>query len=283
MLASGLLAFPNEIVAQGSAVEKVVRESNVGLAGRRLGLLLVGHGTRDARGVSEFLALADQVAGRLPNVLVRPGFLEFSAPTVGDAVEAIASRGVDSMVVVPALLFAAGHAKRDIPRVIKEALLGRSEVPFVRAEHFGTHEQLIELSHRRYQEATSELARISDDETMLLLIGRGSRDRDANAEMLEFSKLRQHLGNLPHVTTAFFAMADPSFELTIQELQRRPFRRIVVQPHLLFFGQIMAQIVDRVNAANLQKSDQEWVVCEHLGRSSWLAQVVIDRFIQALT
>jgi sirohydrochlorin ferrochelatase len=210
--------------------------------------------------------------------------LELSQPTIGEAVEAIASHGVDSLVVVPALLFAAGHAKRDIPCAIEEALVGRRlDVPFVQSLHFGTHEGLIQLSRQRYLEATSQLAQIPDDETMLLLIGRGSRDSDATAEMLEFSKLRQHLGSLRHVTTAFFAMAEPSFEVTLQELQQRPFRRIVVQPHLLFFGEIMAQIVDRVKVANRQKSDQQWVVCEHLGLSSWLAQVVVDRFMQALT
>ena len=86
-------------------MENVVRESNMARRGQRLGLLLVGHGTRDARGVSEFLSLADQVAGRLPNVFVRPGFLELAEPTIRDAVEAITSRGVDAIVVVPALIF----------------------------------------------------------------------------------------------------------------------------------------------------------------------------------
>ena len=264
-------------------MENVVRKSHMARRGKRLGLLLVGHGTRDAGGVSEFLALADQVAGRLPNVLVRPGFLELAEPSIRDAVEAITSRNVDAIVVVPALLFAAGHAKRDIPCAIDEALAGGREVPYVQAQHLGTHEQLIALSHRRFQKATSHLAPIPDDETMLLLIGRGSRDKDANAEMLEFSKLRQRRCGSRHVTTTFFAMAAPSFEVTIQDLQQRPFRRIVVQPHLLFSGQIMAQIVAMVGQANRRTSDQVWIICEHLGPSSWLAGVVVDRFMQALT
>ena len=147
-------------------MENVVRESNMARRGQRLGLLLVGHGTRDARGVSEFLSLADQVAGRLPNVFVRPGFLELAEPTIRDAVEAITSRGVDAIVVVPALLFAAGHAKRDIPQAMDELLAGGREIPHVQAQHLGTHEHLIALSRRRFQEATSDLAPIPDDETM---------------------------------------------------------------------------------------------------------------------
>ena len=213
-------------------VENVIHQSRAALRGQRLGLLLVGHGTRDARGVGEFLTLADKVARYLPDILVRPGFLELADPTVRDGIEAIAAHGVETIVVVPALLFAAGHIKRDIPRAIDEVLCDQP-VPYVQAQHLGTHERLIALSQQRYREATSHLTPIPDDETMLLLIGRGSQDGYANAEMLEFSELRQHQDGLRHVTTTFFAMAEPSFEVTIQELQQRPFRRIVVQPHLL--------------------------------------------------
>ena len=282
VLSRRLFSFFNQLLRRNPPVDSVDFESNMALRGKRPGLLLVGHGTRDARGVSEFLSLADQVAGRLPNVLVRPGFLELAVPSIRDAVEDIGSGDVDVMVVVPALLFAAGHAKRDIPRAVDDAL-GQLQLPCVQAQHFGTHEQLIALSHRRFLDATSHLPSIPDDLTMLLLIGRGSRDEDAKAEMLEVSRLRQQLSGVRHVTTSFFAMSDPGLEVTIADLQQRPFRRIVVQPHLLFYGQIMAQIADMVTAANLQSSDQEWVGCEHLGPSSGLAQVVVNRFMQALT
>jgi hypothetical protein len=44
----------------------------------------------------------------------------------------------------------------------------------------------------------------------------------------------------------------------------------------------MAQIVARVGRANRETSDQEWLLSEHLGLSSWLAREVVDRFMQAL-
>jgi len=44
----------------------------------------------------------------------------------------------------------------------------------------------------------------------------------------------------------------------------------------------MAQIVARIGQANRETFDQEWLRSEHLGPSSWIARVVVDRFMQAL-
>lgn len=259
----------------------------IGDAARRLGcqrpgLLLVGHGTRDARGVAEFLAVAELVDQRLPGVLVRPCFLELAEPSIDATITEMMSGEIDVLVVVPVLLFAAGHAKQDIPRAIEASLRGHEEIPYIQAPHLGTHAQMIALSASRYQQATSQLAPVAADETMLLLVGRGSRDRAATAEMREFSQLRQHLGALPHVAIAFFAMAEPGLEATMRELRQQPFRRIVVQPHLLFQGQILDQIADLVREADRQTPDQGWVVCEHLGPSACLADALVDRFLEAL-
>ncbi|MEE3220587.1 MAG: CbiX/SirB N-terminal domain-containing protein, partial [Planctomycetota bacterium] len=79
------------------------------------GLLLVGHGTRSSRGRDELLTTANAVGSRM-EIVVEPAFLELTEPTIDDAVTRLADRGVRRMTVMPLLLFAAGHAKRDIPR-----------------------------------------------------------------------------------------------------------------------------------------------------------------------
>src|SRR5664279_5076003 len=81
----------------------------------RPALLVVGHGTRSAAGVAEFIALVDRVRFRAGGLPVGGGFIELSRPPLTDAVSQLVAAGERHFGVVPLVLVAAGHAKGDIP------------------------------------------------------------------------------------------------------------------------------------------------------------------------
>src|SRR5436190_70542 len=87
-----------------------------------LGLLLVGHGTRDSAGLAEFRELHRLLVERAGELPVESCFLELAEPNISAGIEALLARGVRQIVVAPLLLFAAGHAKRDIPEGVADAL-----------------------------------------------------------------------------------------------------------------------------------------------------------------
>ena len=86
------------------------------------GLLLVGHGTVDPCGSTEFMETAADVARVCGGVPVEPCFLELAEPDIQTGVARLAQRGVKHLTVAPLLLFAAGHAKHDIPRGVAAAV-----------------------------------------------------------------------------------------------------------------------------------------------------------------
>ena len=90
----------------------------------RRGLLLVGHGTRDDQGRSEFMRTAELVAQRAPHLFVEPCYLELARPAIGEGVQRLADRGAIRLTVSPLLLFRAGHAKCDIPFAVRHAIEG---------------------------------------------------------------------------------------------------------------------------------------------------------------
>ena len=155
------------------------------------GVLLVGHGTRDAVGKSELLELARKVAQRLV-VPVEPCFLELCAPTIDEAVERLLRSGRQHVLVAPVLLFAAEHAKCDVPAAVDAALDNRA----VRHQtvHLGCHPKIVELSARRCREAVEIDHSVDQRDTLVLLVGRGSQDQDAIAEMHHFVQLRAAQG-----------------------------------------------------------------------------------------
>ena len=281
---------------------------------RSQGLLLVGHGTADSAGIAEFQSLAEQIAARWQLGQVAVGFLEFAEPTIAEGVNQIAQSGAESFLVMPLLLFEAGHARRDIPQAIARAVSGvprwsqptpdagvddNQTVPYVwnQASPLECHRAVVQLSERRYHEALEQANRsqISPSEpirkptTHLVLVGRGSRDAEASAKMREFSALRAATTPDVEITTCFYAMAEPSLETVLNDLADRlptnlptdRCHRIVVQPHLLFQGRLVDAIADRVNATAKRRGDIDWVITEHLGPDPLLADAVIEICQQA--
>ncbi len=110
---------PRRAVASPSLTPHKIMSSYESAAAAEVGLLLVGHGTREPAGVNEFLTVAKLVAERFPQGPVESSFLELATPTIGEGVARLAQQGVRRVVVAPVILFAAGHIRRDIPAAVR--------------------------------------------------------------------------------------------------------------------------------------------------------------------
>ncbi len=184
------------------------------------GLLLVGHGSRDPEGVEEFLATVRLVAQGAAGRPAEPCFLEFARPTIAEGFATLARRGVRTVVVVPTLLFSAGHVQRDIPAAVAAIAADYPNLSVEQTEHLGCHEALVELSKLRYFEALAGLRSMSAQETALVMVGRGSHDAQATAEMLHFVELRRLAASAAHIYASFIAMADPPLEHVLAQVAR---------------------------------------------------------------
>lgn len=243
------------------------------------GLLLIGHGTRDRKGQAEFFELASRVQARLPHVSCEACSLEFAEPTIADGLSRLAERGVIRVTAMPLLLFAAGHVQQDIPAALARASsrTGGIEVDLVGC--LGCHPALVELSARRFEEAMDATSSSEDRDggagTLLLMVGRGSHDTQANAEMIRFAHLRSQRTPLGGVEVCYAAMAEPSLEQGLEHASQSPFDRIVVQPHLLFRGELLQQVRRAVEVRRAKRGKQ-WFVTEHLGPHDLVVDAVLQ-------
>ena len=80
--------------------------------------MLCGHGSRSEPAVAEFANLVFRLKSLLPNIPIEFGYLEFAKPIISDGLDKLREAGVTEIVALPAMLFAAGHAKNDIPSVL---------------------------------------------------------------------------------------------------------------------------------------------------------------------
>ena len=68
--------------------------------------------------MTQFHDMVQKLTDRLPNYDVESGFLEFANPVINVGLDKLRDKGVDKIIAVPGMLFAAGHAKNDIPSVL---------------------------------------------------------------------------------------------------------------------------------------------------------------------
>ncbi|MCE9547310.1 MAG: sirohydrochlorin chelatase [Planctomycetia bacterium] len=245
----------------------------------RDGLLLIGHGTRSLAGQEELRTAATRVAALSPGSLVQPCFLELAEPSIAKGMALAYRAGVRRLTVAPLLTFAAGHANRDIPLAVATAAAEYSDFEIVgQTLPLLCHEAMLWLSELRYRQALSGLPPVPAAETMLVMIGRGSSEPAATAEMHRFAGLRCQRTPVGRLEVGFMAMQKPSLEDVLERASGATgMRRIVVQPHLLFQGELLQEIREAVLCAASTNPSRQWIVVPHLGPGWPLARAIVDR------
>ena len=253
------------------------------------GVVVVGHGTANPVGAAETKNIVAQVDAILPNIPVELGYLEVIEPTIEMAVERLAARGCKKVVALPILLFAAGHAKQDVPQALQEAV-ARQGLSVTQADPLGLHEQVISLARRRFYEAIEGLAPIEGGSEALLVIGRGSSDPTASHQLWGF--VRSTYSSMVRVAKhrfaiSFVAAAKPTMSEAVDQLMleingRPSVRRVVLHPHLLFHGHVENQVEKYLEKAQSQFPSVEWVKVARLGAAPEVADALVDRGLRYL-
>lgn len=241
------------------------------------GVLLIGHGTRSAAGQAEFQAFTRLLAEAIRPVPVAPAFLELCEPDIAAGVAALCERGVRTILAQPLLLFSAGHAKSDIPSALRAALAAWPDVRLRLAGTLDCVPPLVELAVLRAAEAVGQSSALTAEEQALVYVGRGSRDPLANAELARFARLRWEAAPTGWLQVAYAAMTQPDVPAAIDACARLGFRRILVQPHLLFAGELLDAVAGCAQHAAKTWPRIEFQMLPQLGVHSLLATAVQQR------
>jgi sirohydrochlorin cobaltochelatase len=151
--------------------------------GGPIGVMICGHGSRNRQAVTEFAQLAEGLRRLLPDVPVEYGYLEFARPILRDGLDSLRAQGVKRVLAVPGMLFAAGHAKNDIPSVLNR-YAAETGLRIDYGRELGVDLKMIQAAGARIREALDSANARSEvplAETLLVVVGRGSSDPDANS------------------------------------------------------------------------------------------------------
>jgi len=249
-------------------------------------LLLAAHGTTDQAGVDAFAALAGRV-GQLAaadGARVAGGFIELSAPALREAVAGLAAApgapaagGQASIVAIPLMLSAAGHAKGDIPAALAREQARHPGVSFSYGRPLGPHPVLIDLLAARIA------AVAGDTPPAVLLVGRGSTDPDANADVAKTARLLWEGRDYPLAETAFVSLTRPGVAEALERCRLLGAQQIVVARYFLFPGVLPDRVAEQAAAYAAAHPELDIRCAGVLGDCDEIAALVYERYHEALS
>ena len=249
----------------------------------KLGIVVAGHGSRDPDAVREFEALVELVRLRAPLHVVHHGYLEFSSPTIAEAVAANIAAGARQVAVIPGVLLAARHAKNDMPSEVQALTLAYPSIDLYFGAPLSPHPRLLQLAQERVleAEATSPLT-VRRSDTCLVLVGRGTTDPDANGDIAKLARMLEEGMGFGGVHVCYSGTAKPLVADGLRSAAQLGFARLVVLPFFLFDGVLIKRIYAAVEELQLREPGLEVLKAAYLGAHPHVADVIIERAVEAV-
>jgi sirohydrochlorin cobaltochelatase len=251
-------------------------------------LLLIGHGTRDTDGRQTFLDFAAAYQDFDRSRPVVPCFLELTEPSIAQGVEQCLAAGYTEMTAIPLLLFAARHSKFDVTNELDRIRQQHPEIKYHYGRHLGITPLLVDLWRDRL--ATLDRSdhnphNVSREDTVILFVGRGSSDPDANSDVCKFARILWEGSGYKTVEVCFIGITHPRLEEGFRRAMFYQPKRIIVLPYFLFTGALVKKIFtvsEQMRAEYISHSDLlEIVNLDEIGIDPVLFEILRDREVEA--
>lgn len=247
------------------------------------GVMLCGHGSRNQRAVGEFAALAEALRARLPGIPVEYGYLEFADPVIHHGLDRLREQGVSRILAVPGMLFAAGHAKNDIPSVLNTYAAKHPGLEITYGRELGVDLKMLRAAGDRIAEGiASALTEIARTDTLLLVVGRGASDPDANANVAKVMRLLWEGMGFGWGEVAYSGVTFPLITPALEHAARLGYRRIVVFPYFLFTGVLVKRIYAAADEARSRYPEIDIVNAPYLNDHPLVIDTFLDRLREML-
>ncbi len=248
----------------------------------KLGVMLCGHGSRNRKAVTEFANLSAHLKKRLPHYPVEFGYLEFATPIIRTGLDSLKSQGVTRVLAVPGMLFAAGHAKNDIPSVLN-AYAAQNDLRIDYGKELGIDPKMIRAAGDRIQEAIDAAPTHAEKhETLLLVVGRGASDPDANSNVAKIMRILWEGFGFGWGEVAYSGVTFPLVEPALEHITKLGFKRIIVFPYFLFTGVLVQRIYMAADAVAARHPAIEFLKAPYLNDHPAVVETFVERIEQII-
>jgi sirohydrochlorin cobaltochelatase len=243
-------------------------------------VLICGHGSRDPEAVAEFELVAAALRRRLSDFEFSTGYLEFARPTIRDGLAALAARGARQILAIPGMLFAASHVKNDLPWEMNSFMADNPGIEVRLGRDLAIDAKLLRAAADRVAGAAAD-SEIARAETLLVVVGRGTNDPDANSNISKLARMLWEGMGFGWAEVAFSGVAHPRVDAALTRAARLGFRRIILFPYFLFTGVLVKRIYQQTDKVARLFPEIEFVKALYLRDHPQVLEAFYDRVHEA--
>ena len=250
----------------------------------KIGVMICGHGSRSQAAVDEFAVLAEKLPAYLPtDWAIDYGYLEFANPVIRVGLDNLREQGCDRILAVPGMLFAAMHAKNDIPTVLN-TYAAKHGIDVSYGRELGVDPKMISAAGSRIREAVdqanAEHGELPLEETALVVIGRGASDPDANANVSKIARMLWEGMGFGWCEVGYSGVTFPLVEPTLDHVSKLGYKRVIVFPYFLFTGILIDRIYGFTDKCAAKYPEIQFVKAGYLNDHNQVLKTFAERVIE---
>jgi precorrin-8X/cobalt-precorrin-8 methylmutase len=185
----------------------------------KIGLIIIGHGSKLPQNRENLEKLAEILRKKSNFKIVEISFMVRNKPTIPEAIESVAQKGVSKIVLVPAFLAPGVHTTQEIPEMIglkeQEPALKARGIQLIYGEPLGADERIADIIEEKAMRALGQ--ELSSESVMTDAYAIAASKKIADTSM---KIIRQELGNalkkvpksnVPIIERVVHTTADPEY------------------------------------------------------------------------
>ena len=181
------------------------------------------------------------------------------------------------------MLFAAGHAKNDIPSVLNTYRARNPGMTIEYGRDLAVDPKMLKAAGARIEEALAGLdGSVPRHETLLCVIGRGASDPDANSNVAKVARMLWEGLGFGWCETGYSGVTFPLVGPALEHCARMGYGRIVVFPYFLFTGVLVRRIFDHADKAAANHPEIEFVKAGYLNDHPSVMDTFAERAFEIL-
>ncbi|ABM71921.1 Uncharacterized conserved protein [Prochlorococcus marinus str. MIT 9515] len=243
---------------------------------KKIGILICGHGSRNKLAITEFKELTRCIQKRYPSMLVEFGFLEFAKPSLTDALDKLRNSSVKKVIAIPAMLFAAGHVKNDIPSLLMN-YAKKKDIEIIYGRELGINNLMISAACERVKEVFRKNNSLTPEESLLVVVGRGSSDPDANSNVSKITRMVVEGVGMGWGETVFSGVTFPLVEPGLRNVVRLGYKNIIIFPYFLFSGVLVTRIKRQSDLVAIDNPHVEIHEAKYLSSHKYVVETFVER------
>ncbi|MGE6379434.1 sirohydrochlorin chelatase [Peribacillus muralis] len=235
-------------------------------------ILYICHGSRVKEASAQAIDFIKVCMKSQSNQIQEYCFLELEAPSIEEAYERCIRQGATSIVAIPLLLLTAVHAKHDIPIILDKMKRQYPAVTLKYGRPIGVSDEMVDILVERLEETNEKVT----EDSLILLVGRGSSDPDVKRDLGQLADLLRNRLPKSQVQECYLTVATPSYVEALEMADESQANKVFIIPYLLFTGILMQSIQNGLQKVG-DSNGRKIILCNYLGYHPKIERVLKER------